>query len=70
VLGGEAAAATPALERDRADFRRALWQLADDLSLRGVGSPESEVWRVKLRAVNAHQAAPDQHGQNRQTRDG
>ena len=49
VLGGEAAPTTPALERDRADFRRALWLLADDLSLRGVASPLSERWRKALR---------------------
>ena len=49
VLGGESAAPTPALERDRADYRRALWLLADDLSLRGVASPASEAWRTALR---------------------
>ena len=68
ALGGEHAPPSPALERDRADFRRALWLVADDLSLRGVASPESEAWRAKLRAANAHQAAPEQHGQKRQTR--
>jgi hypothetical protein len=50
TLGGESAPATPALERDRADLRRALWLVADDLSLRGVASPESEAWRLRLRA--------------------
>ncbi|MEX2206587.1 MAG: hypothetical protein WEF50_10215 [Myxococcota bacterium] len=49
ALGGESAPPSPALERDRADFRRALWRLADDLSLRGVASPESERWRRELR---------------------
>ena len=49
VLGGEGAAPSPALERDRADFRRALWLLADDLSLRGVATPASESWRRALR---------------------
>lgn len=49
VLGGENVPPTPALERDRAAFRRALWLLADDLSLRGVATPESEAWRKALR---------------------
>jgi hypothetical protein len=49
ALGGEHAPPSPALERDRADLHRALWLLADDLSLRGVASPESEAWRKKLR---------------------
>jgi hypothetical protein len=48
-LGGPNAPPTPALERDRAELRRALWLLADDLSLRGVASPESERWRKALR---------------------
>jgi len=50
VIGGENAKPTPALERDRADFRRALWLLADDLSLRGVATPESEAWRRALQS--------------------
>ncbi len=49
ALGGANAPPTPALERDRAEFRRALWLVADDLSLRGVASPESERWRKTLR---------------------
>jgi len=48
-LGGASAPHTPALERDRADFRRALFLVADDLSLRGVASADSERWRKALR---------------------
>jgi hypothetical protein len=51
VLGSEAAPATPELERDRASFRRALWLVADDLSLRGVATPASEAWRQSVRAA-------------------
>ena len=61
-LGGESAAPTPALERDRASFRRALWLVADDLSLRGVASDESEVWRAKLRALTPRKPSADQNG--------
>ena len=50
VLGGENATPTPVLERDRADLRRAVWLLADDLSLRGVATPESEAWRRALQS--------------------
>ena len=50
VLGGGARPLTAELERDRASFRRALWLVADDLSLRGVASAESEVWRSALKA--------------------
>ena len=50
VLGGESAVPTPVLERDRVEFRRALWLLADDLSLRGVATPASEAWRKVLRS--------------------
>lgn len=57
VLGSESAPPSPALERDRARFRRALWQVADDLSLRGVASPESEAWRAKLRAAQRSETA-------------
>ncbi|MGH2900405.1 MAG: hypothetical protein ACREBE_29725, partial [bacterium] len=49
VLGGADRAVTPALERDRARLRRALWLVADDLSLRGVASPDSEAWRGALK---------------------
>ncbi len=51
VLGGESALLTPALERDRAALRRALWLVADDLSLRGVATPASEAWRRALRSA-------------------
>jgi hypothetical protein len=57
VLGSEGAPPTPELERDRASFRRALWLVADDLSLRGVASPESESWRQKLRAAQRPESA-------------
>lgn len=50
VLGGASRAVTPDLERDRARFRRALWLVADDLSLRGVASAESEAWRSVLKS--------------------
>ena len=36
-------------QRDVASFRRALFQLADDMALRGVGTPESDWWAEKLR---------------------
>ena len=49
-LGGPNAPPTPTLERDREAFRRALFLLADDLSLRGVASEHSERWRKALRA--------------------
>jgi hypothetical protein len=48
VLGGAGRSVTADLERDRARLRRALWLVADDLSLRGVASPESEAWRKAL----------------------
>jgi hypothetical protein len=57
VLGGARAPETAVLERDRARFRRALWLVADDLSLRGVASPESEAWRVKLRDAQGPETA-------------
>jgi len=57
VLGGETASPTPTLERDRASFQRALWLVADDLSLRGVATPESETWRAKLRATQRPESA-------------
>ena len=50
ILGGASAQPTSALERDRADLRRALWLVADDLSLRGVATPASEAWRTALRS--------------------
>lgn len=51
VLGGAQRPVTPDLERDRTRFRRALWLVADDLSLRGVASAESEVWRRALKST-------------------
>ena len=57
VLGSEGAPATPELERDRAEFRRALWLVADDLSLRGVATPASEAWRQKLRGAQRPESA-------------
>lgn len=57
VLGSANAAPTPELERDRARFRNALWLVADDLSLRGVASAESEAWRAKLRAAQRSETA-------------
>ncbi len=57
VLGSAAAPQTPEVERDRVRFQRALWLLADDLSLRGVASPESESWRQKLRAAQRPESA-------------
>jgi hypothetical protein len=57
VLGSEQAPRTPELERDRARFHHALWLVADDLSLRGVASPESEAWRAKLRAAQRSETA-------------
>jgi hypothetical protein len=50
ALGGDEVEIGPELERDRARLRRALFLVADDLSLRGVASPESESWRVRLRS--------------------
>lgn len=50
VLGGVDAQPNRGLEQDRARLRRALFQVADDLSLRGVASPHSEAWRLRLRA--------------------
>lgn len=49
VLGGADRPVTADLERDRARLRRALWLVADDLSLRGVASTESEAWRSVLK---------------------
>ena len=57
VLGVGSAAPEAVLERDRARFRRALWLLADDLSLRGVASPSSEAWRLKLRDAQVPETA-------------
>jgi hypothetical protein len=49
TLGGVDAVATPELERDRGVFRRALFEVAQDLRLRGFESEASERWRVQLK---------------------
>ncbi len=49
TLGGVDAAPSPELERDRASFRRALFEVAQDLRLRGFESDDSEAWRVRLK---------------------
>ena len=49
TLGGVGAAPTPELERDRAVFRRALFEVAQELRLRGFESADSERWRVLLK---------------------
>ena len=49
VLGGEAAPVSPELESDRAAFRRALYEVAQELRLRSFESQDSERWRVRLR---------------------
>jgi hypothetical protein len=49
LLGGVDAAASPELERDRGRFRRALFEVAQDLRLRGFDSADSEAWRVRLK---------------------
>lgn len=59
ALGGENAAPSPELERDRARLRHALWLVADDLSLRGVATPASESWRIALRAQLQNQKGGD-----------
>lgn len=49
-LGGPGQPESEELARDRARLHRALFLVADDLSLRGVASPESERWRLRWRA--------------------
>ena len=49
TLGGVDAAPSPELERDRASFRRALFEVAQDLRLRGFASEDSEAWRMRLK---------------------
>ncbi len=56
-LGAGRSAPGSVLARDRARFRRALWQVADDLSLRGVASPQSEAWRLRLREAQEPESA-------------
>ncbi|MBM4335887.1 MAG: hypothetical protein FJ108_08240 [Deltaproteobacteria bacterium] len=62
ALGGESATPSPELERDRARLRHALWLVADDLSLRGVASPDSESWRLALRAQLQKPQGADRSG--------
>lgn len=50
TLGGVGAPPGPELERDRAAFRRALFEVAQDLRLRGFESADSERWRLRLKA--------------------
>lgn len=50
TLGGVGALPSPELERDRAVFRRALFEVAQELRLRGFESADSERWRLKLKA--------------------
>ena len=50
-LGGPRDPLPVELASDRAVYRESLWLVADDLSLRGAASPESESWRVRLRAA-------------------
>jgi hypothetical protein len=49
TLGGVDAKLTPELERDRGVFRRALYEVAHDLRLRGFESADSERVRLQLR---------------------
>ena len=49
TLGGVDAAPSPELERDRAVFRRALFEVAQELRLRRFDSADSEAWRVRLK---------------------
>lgn len=50
TLGGVAAPATPELELDRAAFRRALFEVAQELRLRSFETADSERWRLRLKA--------------------
>ena len=49
TLGGVAAALTSELEHDRAIFRRALFEVAQELRLRGFESADSERWRLRVK---------------------
>jgi hypothetical protein len=49
TLGGVGAAPTPELESDRAAFRRALYEVAQELRLRSFENPDSERWRILLK---------------------
>ena len=48
-LRGEAEVSDAEFARDEAAFRRALFLLADDMALRGVGSADSDWWAQRLR---------------------
>jgi hypothetical protein len=50
TLGGAQAAETPELAHDRQAFRRGLFLVAQELRLRAFDTPDSERWRVRLRA--------------------
>ena len=47
-LRGEADVSDQEYTRDEASFRRALFLLADDMALRGVGTVESDWWAGQL----------------------
>jgi hypothetical protein len=49
TLGGVNAKPTPELELDRAAFRRALFEVAQELRLRFFETPGSEQWRLRLK---------------------
>jgi hypothetical protein len=49
TLGGVGAISTPELELDRAAFRRALFEVAQELRLRAFESAGSEQWRLRLK---------------------
>ncbi len=49
TLGGVSAKTTPELELDRAAFRRALFEVAQELRLRSFESANSERWRLRLK---------------------
>ena len=51
TLGGVDAEPSPGLELDRAAFRRALFEVAQELRLRSFESEDSERWRVRLRGA-------------------
>ncbi len=50
TLGGVGAKPSPELESDRAAFRRALFEVAQELRLRSFETAGSEEWRLRLKA--------------------
>ncbi len=48
-LGGAVEAPDAERVRDRERFRRALFEIADDLALRGLGTPDSDWWAEQQR---------------------